>query len=89
VLAVLKAAKVGSVGFWANYYNQPAATFINNTFNANYSRAAGFKGYGVGLDYTIAKNMVAGIQYFDLKDKGNASKDFKRKTLWSQLVVTF
>ena len=84
-----KASKVGSVGFWANYYNQPAASYINNTFNANYSKANGYKGYGVGVDYTVAKNMVAGIQYFDLKDKNDNNKDFKRKTLWSQLIITF
>ena len=82
-----KANKVGSVGLWANYYNQPAATFVNNTFNAVYSKKAGFKGYGVGVDYTVAKNMIAGIQYFDLKDKNDA--ELKRKTLWSQLVITF
>jgi len=82
-----KANKVGSVGLWANYYNQPAATFVNNTFNALYKRAYGFKGYGVGVDYTVAKNMIAGIQYFDLKDKNDA--EAKRKTLWSQLVITF
>jgi len=84
-----KANKVGSVGLWANYYNQPAATFVNNTFNAAYDKAAGFKGYGVGIDYTVAKNMIAGIQYFDLKDKSDNTKDLKRKTLWSQLVITF
>jgi len=82
-----KANKVGSVGLWANYYNQPAATFVNNTFNALYKKAYGFKGYGVGVDYTVAKNMIAGIQYFDLKDKNDA--ELKRKTLWSQLVITF
>jgi hypothetical protein len=84
-----KAAKPGSFDFWANYYNQPGASFINNTFNANYSKSNGFKGYGVGIDYTVAKNMIAGLQYFDLKDKNNNNKDFKRRTLWSQLVITF
>ena len=84
-----KASKPGSVGVWAKYYNQPASTFVNNTFNAQgYSKEYGFKGYGVGVDYTVAKNMVAGIQYFDLKDK-DGSTDLKRQTLWSQLIVTF
>ena len=31
--------------------------------------------------------MIAGIQYFDLKDKN--TDELKRKTLWSQLVITF
>ena len=81
------AAKPGSIGFWANYYNQPAATFVNNTFNASYKKNLGFKGYGVGIDYTLLKNMVAGVQYFDLKDKD--TNELRRKTLWSQLVITF
>jgi len=86
-----KANKVGSLGVWANYYDQGASTVIAHTFNANYSKAYGFKGYGVGIDYTVAKNMVAGIQYFDLKDKDNDGDDgnLKHKTLWSQLIVTF
>lgn len=82
-----KASKVGSMGVWAKYYDQAASTVIAHTFNADYSASKGFKGYGVGVDYTIAKNMVAGVQYFDLDDKDGA--DFNRKTLWSQLVITF
>jgi len=86
-----KANKVGSLGVWAKYYNQGASTVIAHTMNGKYSGAFGFKGYGVGVDYTVAKNMVAGIQYFDLKDKDNykATGNLKHKTLWSQLIITF
>ena len=85
-----KASKVGSLGVWANYYNQGASTVIAHTFNASYDKKYGFKGYGVGIDYTVAKNMVAGIQYFDLKDKDNyLDGNQKHKTLWSQLIITF
>jgi hypothetical protein len=86
-----KASKVGSLGVWANYYNQGASTVIAHTMNGTYSKSYGLKGYGVGIDYTVAKNMVAGIQYFDLKDKDNYtdSGNLKHKTLWSQLIVTF
>ena len=82
-----KASKVGSMGVWAKYYDQAATTVIAHTMNGDYSAAKGLKGYGVGVDYTVAKNMVAGVQYFDLDDKDGA--DFNRKTLWSQLVITF
>ena len=87
-----KANKVGSLGVWAKYYNQGASTVIAQTFNASdkYLPQYGFKGYGVGVDYTVAKNMVAGIQYFDLKDKDNfVDGNLKHKTLWSQLIITF
>jgi hypothetical protein len=82
-----KANKVGSLGAWAKYYNQGASTVIAHTMNGAYLGQYGLKGYGIGVDYTVAKNMVAGIQYFDLKDKDLG--DAKHKTLWSQLIVTF
>ncbi len=82
-----KANKVGSLGVWAKYYNQGASTIIAHTMNGKYLGAYGLKGYGVGVDYTVAKNMVAGVQYFDLKDKDLG--DAKHKTLWSQLIITF
>ncbi len=88
-----KASKVGSLGVWAKYYNQGASTVIAHTMNGAYDASAGLKGYGVGVDYTVAKNMVAGIQYFDLKDKDDStlttSNGPKHKTLWSQLIITF
>jgi len=86
-----KANKVGSFGAWAKYYNQGASTVIAHTMNGAYLGAYGLKGYGIGVDYTVAKNMVAGIQYFDLKDKDNYTEDGnqKHKTLWSQLIITF
>ena len=88
-----KANKVGSLGVWAKYYDQGAPTVLAHTFNAAYKPEYGFKGYAVGIDYTVAKNMVAGIQYYDLKDKDTDSvgdgSNLKRKTLWSQLIVTF
>jgi hypothetical protein len=46
----------------------------------------------VGGNLTVAKNMVAQVEYYDLKSKGdfNGYKDGDHnKTLWSQLVVTF
>ncbi|MDD4723048.1 MAG: hypothetical protein PHR07_09930, partial [Acidaminococcaceae bacterium] len=83
-----KASKTGSLGVWAKYYNQGATTQIAHTMNGDFDAKVGFKGYGVGVDYTVAKNMVAGVQYFDLKDKDGAA-DLTRKTLWSQLIITF
>ena len=47
----------------------------------------GFKGWSIAGDVTIAKNMVATVEYFDLK--GKEDSDMKAKTLWSQLAVTF
>ena len=83
-----KASKPGSAGIYAKYYNQGASTTIAHTMNGDYGKfeLEGFKGYQVGVNYTIAKNMVAAVEYYDLK--GKESED-KARTLWSQLVITF
>ena len=54
----------------------------------------GFKGWMVGGNLTVAKNMVAQVEYYDLKSRDdNKTLGIKdgdhNKTLWSQLVVTF
>ena len=59
--------------------------------NARYSIAKpllweGYKGFYAKANVTVAKNMIAGIQYWDLK--GRETK-VKNKTLWADFVVTF
>ncbi|MDY6291384.1 MAG: S-layer homology domain-containing protein [Succiniclasticum sp.] len=83
-----EAAKVGSWGLVGKYYNQGVGTFVAHTMNGNAQDfiKEGFKGYSLAGYVTVAKNMVAGLEWYDLK--GKESKD-KEKTLWSQLVVSF
>ena len=83
------AAKAGSWGLFGKYYDQGGATYIAHTMNGNYDAFGpdGFKGWMVGGNLTVAKNMVAQVEYYDLKDKGSTSDH--NKTLWSQMVVTF
>ena len=90
------AAKPGSWGLFAKYYDQGGATYIAHTMNGNYDAfgPAGFKGWMVGGNLTVAKNMVAQVEYYDLKSRDdNKTLGIKdgdhNKTLWSQLVVTF
>ena len=80
-----KASKPGSAGFVAKYYDQGAGTYTKHTMNGLYPEY-GFKGYSLAGYYTVAKNMVAGVEYFDLKDKID---DSKAKTLWTQMIFTF
>jgi hypothetical protein len=89
VTGTLKGAKAdqpGSWGLWTKYYNQGYGTVIAHTMNGMYHEN-GFQGWGAGLNYTLAKNMVAGLEYYDLDAKGYATLSYK--TLWSELVVTF
>ena len=83
------ASKPGSWGLFGKYYDQGGATYIAHTMNGNYDAFGpdGFKGWMVGGNLTVAKNMVAQVEYYDLKDKGDTSDH--SKTLWSQMVVTF
>ena len=87
-----KAAKAGSYGLYATYYDQGIGTFIHHGMNsdiANKYRDAGegFKGYMLGANYAVAKNMVAAFEYYDLKGKDGNNE--KTKTMWTELVVTF
>ena len=91
------AAKVGSFGLYANYFDQPAATYLKHTISANADMPAvvdvdgkksdGFKGFEVGANYTLAKNIVAGVKYYDLEAREGKAEDVQ--TLWSEVIFTF
>jgi hypothetical protein len=83
--------KPGSWGIYANYYDQAATTAISHTMDGAWDafEGYGFKGYKVGTNVTLAKNMIAELDYYDLKGKGGEHEDQHARTLWSQLVVTF
>ena len=92
-----KATAVGSWGLYANYFDQPAATYLKPTISS-YAvgdgfkmvrgdvATDGFKGYEVGANYTVAKNIVAAVKYYDVEAR-EGNKD--NQTLWSELVFTF
>ena len=91
-----KASAVGSYGLYANYYDQAAATYLHQTI-AGYAWMPGhtvetvvandgFKGFEVGANYTVAKNIVAGVKYYDLEAREG---DADSKTLWGEVVFTF
>ena len=75
-----KASKVGSWGLWGKYYNQGAGTFVAHTMKtADWDKylTEGFKGYNVGASYTLAKNMVYMLDYYDFEGK---ERDKNEKT---------
>ncbi len=97
-----KAAEPGSYGVYAYYYDQARGTVVAHTMNG-YHGYHGFKGYMLGANYTLAKNIVASLEWYDLESKGSASiieagtsSQVTRKwgkqdmeTLWAQVVFTF
>ena len=85
-----KAAKAGSWGLVAKYYDQGFSSYIDHTMNGYADKYAstteGFKGYSVAANYTFAKNIVGQVEWYDLEAK-EGTKD--AQTLWSQVVFTF
>ena len=90
VTAAYKGASFKKAGTWgleAKYYDQGDSTFVSHTMNGVIPDFGGFKGYKLAGYYALAKGMVAGIEWYDLKGKDNS--DVKRKTLWTELQVRF
>ena len=93
-----EASQPGSWGLFANYYDQGAQTYVAHTTDADTFGMTGFKGFGVGVNYAVAKNAVATLAYYDTKSKlADRSKAFfdgeesklKSKKLWADLTFTF
>ena len=86
-----KADKVGSWGLGVNYYYMPAGSVIESGWDSttlydNFLNEEGYKGWFAKANYTVAKNMILGVQYWDFKSRVHNEKN---KTLWGDLVVTF
>ena len=62
-----------------------------NTDLANDFGANGFKGYMIGVNYALAKNIVAAVEYSDFDAKNNKDTAFRKsdKTIWSEVIFTF
>jgi hypothetical protein len=84
-----KASAPGSWGVYANYFDQPDAVELYQTIRsyATMPDQDGFKGYRVGANYAVAKNIVAQVEYYDLK--ANADSKDTEETLWGQVTFTF
>ncbi len=84
-------ANPGSWGVQAKYYHAPGGATIAHTMpsadanNINLYRE-GYKGWSLGASYTVAKNMMATVTYYDLKSR---ETDVKSKTIWSEFQVRF
>ena len=85
-----KASEPGSWGLYANYYDQDRPTVMAHTMNGYYG-SQGFEGYMVGANVTLAKNIVAAVEWYDLEGKDISSKyqGEDMQTLWTEVVFTF
>ena len=82
--------KAGTYGLEAKYYMQPGGSALAHTMDGSLPKGFfgdGFKGYKVGANYAVAKNMVFSAAWYDLKNRENSSK--KAETIWSELQIRF
>ena len=87
-----EASDVGSWGMFANYYDQGFGTYLAHTTDANTFNGKGFKGYGVGANYTVAKNIVATVAYYDTESKYSKDRFGKKvddQRIWTDVTFTF
>ena len=82
-----EASEAGSWGLFANYYDLGGQTYIAHTTDANTFDNDGFKGYGVGANYTFAKNIVGTVAYYDTESKMDSKTDDQR--VWADVTFTF
>ncbi|MCI7675216.1 MAG: S-layer homology domain-containing protein [Phascolarctobacterium sp.] len=88
-----KAAKAGSWGLYATYYDMAASTYISNGWASSFANNlqkggnGGYDGWKVGANVALAKNIVAQIEYMKLDSKFISAND--DESLWSQITITF
>ncbi|MFR4651410.1 MAG: hypothetical protein ACLT8R_03375, partial [Phascolarctobacterium sp.] len=71
-----------------NYYDQGGQTYVAHTTDANSFAGEGFKGYGVGANYTFAKNIVGTVAYYDTESKLDYPNN-DDQIIWADLTFTF
>ena len=86
-----KNTKPGSWGLAAKYYQVPAGFFVGPGWEDGSSATInmaqeGSKGWWVRANYAVAKNIIADIEYWDLKGRVD---DCKSKTLFTALNFAF
>ena len=86
------AAAPGSYGLHVTYYDQPANAFLQPTYDAtwDYKNTAGeyvgYKGWNVGADYALAKNITLAVNYYDTEAKVGSADD---QSIFTELFFQF
>ncbi len=76
----------GNMYYFLKYYHQPYTTYVAHTMEGMADYMHGFKGYGVGVHYTIAPNWLLQGEYYSLKDLENGADNH---TIWVALSYYF
>lgn len=76
----------GAYRLYTKYYYQPATTYVEHTMNGMADYMQGFRGYGLGLSYTLRKDLVGALEYDSLKD---LLTDSHNNTIWGGITYYF
>ena len=82
------AAEAGTYGLHAQYFDQPINAIITPTTDANVFEVkdGGYKGWNVGTDITLAKNVQLCVNYYDTEAKIGSADD---QVIYSELYFFF
>ena len=81
------AATPGSYGLHVTYYDQPINAFLQPTNDATWFREdGGYKGFNVGADYALAKNITLAVNYYDTEAKVGSADD---QSIFTELFLQF
>ena len=81
------AATPGSYGLHVTYYDLPINAILTPTYDATmFLDEGGYKGWNVGADYALAKNITLAVNYYDTEAKvGNADD----QSIFTELFFQF
>ena len=82
----LKSWRPGTHELEFKLYRQPTGTYVVHTMNGLANYMDGFKGYGILYHLAISKEIVWGIEYYDLKDLVTGDTG---RTFWTDVNLNF
>ena len=82
----LKPWRKGTYNIWAKYYYQPRYTYIAPSMNGRGGWMQGFRGVGMGINYTFSENLVGSLEYYSLTDMTTGAPG---NTWWGSLTHFF
>ena len=81
------AATPGSYGLHVTYYDQPVNAVLAPTYDATQFKSnGGYKGWNVGADYALAKNITLAVNYYDTEAKVGDADD---QSIFTELFFAF
>ena len=79
--------EAGSFGIHAQWFDQPVNCWFSPTHDGNvFAEDGGYEGYNVGFDYTLAKNIMLSVNYYDTEAKVGNEAD---ERLLTEVYFTF